>query len=190
MYIDEEKLEAYEEKIAEEIRKKCWEDANFLIEMILAPENNFQEIFLMGAFIEKVSTYFIKQYSNHPERVASLIKVVEQWIEKNKSNRELEGTLVECYMALACMFQKKEDKDNTEKYYKEAESLANKKIEERGGFWDYADKAELYLRFKKYDDIQGILKRMKLLATDEVEEERCDRVEECCREQYYYFYEF
>lgn len=188
MYIDDEKLYNYEDKISEEIRRKSWENVTFLIETILLPKNSYDVY--MGRFISKVSTYFIEQYSNYPERVVSLPELVKQWIEERERKENHGHELAECYTALACMFQMKEDKENTEKYYKKAENFANKGIKENGEFRDYSDKAYLFLRFKKYEDIPDLLKKMKLLAVKDYEKKICNDIEECCKEHGFYFYRF
>lgn len=188
MFIDDEKLDSYTDKISEEIRKKSWEDVTFLIKTILSPKNSFYDV-SMGSFISKAATYFIEQYRNHPERVAYLPELIEQWVGENE-RKLCEVELTECHTALACIFQKKEDKEKTEKYYKKAENLVDQRIEKNGEFWDYADKAYLFLRFKKYEDIPGLLKKMQLLAAEDYEEERCNDIEECYREESYYFYHF
>lgn len=188
MYITDEKLYNYTDKISEEIRRKSWENVTFLIEAILSSKNSFNVY--MGSFISKVSAYFIEQYSNYPERVMSLPELVEQWVEGKEREQDYGRELAECYTALACMFQEKEDKENTEKYYKKAENFVNKRIKKYGDFWDYSDKAYLFLRFKKYENIPDLLNKMKLLAVKDYEEKNCKDIEECCEKHSFYFYRF
>lgn len=189
MYISEEAWDAYQEKISEAIRNREWEDAMFIISTVLSPKNSYSSDCYMGVFIYRVCSYFESQYSHHPERVESLPELAEQWVEKQGGsfNRwELAGY----YTALACMFRKKNDREKEKIYYEKAEMYADKEIEESGTCTAYERKAYLYLRFQKYDKIPELLKRMKLLAVDEYDEESCERIEECYKEKYCYGYSF
>lgn len=186
MYITEEAFESFQEKISAAIATRAWEDASFVIETVLSPKNTYDDIY-MCSFIYRVCSYYENNFPNHPERVQSLPEMVERWVEKNGGSF---GELTGYYTALACMFQRKEDQEKAKTYYEKAELFADKAIESSGICMDYERKAYLYLRFKKYDRIPEILKRMKLLAVDEYDEESCECIEKYYREKSYYIYTF
>lgn len=191
MYLDSDTLDKYEEKISNAIENESWDDVIFLIRAVLSPKNSYDFDIYMCTFVNKVCSYFVRHYSNHPERVEPLLGLMTQWVEKQKTNIDnTVSELTEYYTALACMYQKTADKEKTKDYYKKAEAYADEAINDNGTCSDYYNKAYLYIRFKEYDKIPTILNRMELLAIEEYDERRCREIQESCRRQTFYFYSF
>lgn len=189
MYINSDTLDLYEEKISCAIENKSWDDVIFLIQTVLSPKHNYDTY--MDIFISKVCSYFERYYSNHPEIVEPLLEITAQWVESQKNSLDItESELTVYYTALACMYKKTADRENTEKYFKKAEKHANEAINEDGTCEDYKNMAYLYIRFNDYDKVPAILKKMELLAIEEYDEKMCKEIQKSYKEKTYYSYSF